>query len=150
MRKFSEHQINATVVVSVRTGGSQDVSASHIAWKETKAVPEVPSPLVWDRRVYLIRSGGNLACRDLETGKLIYEKQTESRGGYFASPVVADARIYVASDRGTVTVIKAGDAFEVLARNELNERIVASPAVVENALYIRSDKHLWAFGQRRP
>jgi outer membrane protein assembly factor BamB len=150
LREFSEHKINATMVASVRTGGSQDVTASNIVWKETKAVPEAPSPLVWDGRVYLIRSGGNLACRDLETGKLIYEKQTESRGGYFASPVVADGRIYLASDRGTVTVIKAGDAFEVLARNELNDRIMASPAIVENTLYIRSDKHLWAFAQPRP
>jgi outer membrane protein assembly factor BamB len=150
LREFSEHKINATAVVSVRTGGSQDVSASHIVWKATKAVPEVPSPLVWDGRVYLIRSGGNLACRDLHTGKLIYERQTESRGGYFASPVGADGRVYVASDRGTVTVIKAGDAFEVLARNELKDRILASPAIVENTLYIRSDRHLWAFGQGRP
>ena len=100
--------------------------------------------------MYLIRSGGNLACRDLETGKLIYERQTESRGGYFASPVAADGRIYLASDRGTVTVIKAGDAFEVLGRNELKERIMASPAVVDDAIYIRSAKQLWAFGQRRP
>jgi outer membrane protein assembly factor BamB len=150
LRQFSEHRINATVIMSVRTGGAQDVSASHVVWKETKAVPEVPSPLVWDSRIYLIRSGGNLACRDLETGKLIFERQTESRGGYFASPVAADGRIYLASDRGTVTVIKAGDAFEVLARNELKERIMASPAVVDDAIYIRSAKQLWAFGQRRP
>ena len=147
--RFSQSRINATIVMSVRTGGSQDVSASHVTWKETKAVPEVPSPLVWQGRVYLIRSGGNLACREVETGKLIYERQTESRGGYFASPVAADGRIYIASDRGTVTVIKAGDTFEVLARNELNDRIMASPAIVDNTIYIRSAKQLWAFGQGR-
>ena len=147
LREFSEHRINATVIMSVRTGGTNDVSASHVVWKETKAVPEVPSPLVWQGRVYLIRSGGNLACRELDTGKLVYEKQTESRGGYFASPVAADGRIYLASDRGTVTVIKAGDTFEVLARNELKDRIMASPAIVDRTIYIRSAKQLWAFGE---
>jgi len=146
LREFSEHEMNQTVVISVRTGGSQDVTPSHVTWKETKAVPEVPSPLAYQGRVYLIRSGGILACRDLETGKLIYEKPTDSRGGYFASPVAAEGRIYIASDRGTVTVIKAGDACEVLARNDLNDRIMASPALAENTLYVRSAKQLWAFG----
>jgi len=62
------------------------------------------------------------------------------------SPVLADGRIYVASDRGTITVVKAGDAFEVLAHNDLGDPIIASPAMAENALYIRSAKRLWAFG----
>jgi len=149
LREFSEHEMNQTVVVSVRKGGSGDVARSHVTWKETKAVPEVPSPLAYQGRVYFIRSGGIFACRDLETGKLIYEKPTDSRGGYFASPIAAEGRIYIASDRGTVTVIKTGDAFEVLARNDLNDRIMASPAVTENTLYVRSAKQLWAFGSKQ-
>jgi outer membrane protein assembly factor BamB len=88
-----------------------------------------------------------LVCRHLETGKLIYENRLDSPGGYFASPVGANGYVYVASDRGTITVIKAGDAFEVLARNKLNEPIMASPALVGNTLYIRSAKQLGAFGQ---
>ena len=149
LREFKEDEANQTVVVSVRTGGSGDVTRSHVAWKESKGVPEVPSPLVYQGRLYQIRSGGILACRDLETGNLIYEKPTDSRGGYFASPIAAEGRIYIASDRGTVTVIKTGDAFEVLARNGLNDRIMASPALAENTLYVRSTKQLWAFGSKR-
>ena len=149
LREFSEDEMNQTAVVSVRTGGSRDVTRSHVAWKESKGVPEVPSPLVYQSRLYQIRSGGILACRNLETGKLIYEKPTDSRGGYFASPIAVDERIYIASDRGTVTVIKTGDAFEVLARNDLNDRIMASPALAENTLYVRSAKQLWAFGSKQ-
>jgi hypothetical protein len=148
LTQFRNGEMNRTIVLSVRTGGIKAVPPPQVLWKETQGVPEVPSPLVWQGRVYLIRSGGVLACRDLETGKLIYEKRTESRGGYFASPVLADGRIFLASDRGTVTVVKAGDSFEVLARNEFDEPIFASPAVVENTLYIRSSKHLWALGRR--
>jgi len=61
--------------------------------------------------------------------------------------VAANGCLYVASNRGTVTVIKAGDSFSVLARNQLNERITASPAIVDSLLYIRSAKQLWAFGE---
>jgi outer membrane protein assembly factor BamB len=149
LREFIEDEANQTVVASVRTGGSGDVTKSHVTWKESKGAPEVPSPLVYQGRVYLIRSDGILCCRDLETGKLIYEKATDSRGGYFASPVAADGRIYIASDRGAITVIKSGDAFEVLARNDLNDRIMASPALAENTLYVRSAKSIWGFAARR-
>ena len=139
---------NRTIVMSVRTGGKQDVTATHIRWQETAGVPEVPSPLAWQGRAYLIRSGGILVCRNLETGKLIYDERTGSPGGYFASPILVDGRIYIASDRGTVTVLKAGDSFEVLARNELGEPIHASPAASDNTLYFRSSRHLWAFAEK--
>ena len=142
---FRTGPMNRTAVLCVRTGGENDVSKSHIAWKETKGVPEVPSPLVLKDRAYLVRSGGLLVCRDLESGKLVYEERLDAPGGYFASPVSIDGRIYVASDGGTVTVIRAGDKLNVLARNDLGESIMASPAVAGNTLYIRSAKQLWAF-----
>ena len=147
LSEFSKDDMQKPVVLSVRMGGRGDVTKSHVLWKETKGVPEAPSPLVWQGHIYLIRNGGVLACRDLETGKLLQERKTESRGGYFASPVLADGRIYVASDRGIVTVIKANDALEVLARNELQEPIFASPAIVGNILYVRSTTKLWAFAE---
>jgi outer membrane protein assembly factor BamB len=145
---FRTGAFNKTVVMSVRTGGRQDVTKSQVLWQETKGVPEIPSPLVWQNRLYLIRSGGILVCRDLENGKLIYEERIDSPGGYFASPILVDGRIYLASDRGTVTVVKTGDAFEVLAHNELGEPIIASPAISDDVLYIRSAGQLWAFGEK--
>jgi len=141
---FRTGDMNRTVVLCVRTGGKEDVTQSQVLWKETKGVPEVPSPLVHEGRVYLIRSGGILVCRDLETGKLIYENRIDSPGGYFASPVLAGDLIYLASDRGTVTVVRAGDSFEVLGRNELKEPIYASPVIAGNTLLIRSPSQLWA------
>jgi outer membrane protein assembly factor BamB len=142
---FRNGQMNRAVALVVRTGGKDDVTKSHVVWKEVKGVPEVPSPLVLDKQVYMVRNGGILVCRDLETGKLLYENRIESPGGYFASPVAANGSVYVCSDRGTVTVIKAGNAFEVLARNDLQEAINASPVIVDNTVFIRSAKQLWAF-----
>ena len=68
-------------------------------------------------------------------------------GPYFSSPVVAKDRIYIASGKGTVVVFAEGDEMKVLARNNLGEKIMATPAIVDDKLYIRSAKHLYAFGE---
>ena len=80
-----------------------------------------------------------------ESGKLIYEERVDAPGAYFASPVAAEGRIYVASDQGEVTVIKGGDSMQVLAHNKLGEPILASPAVSDDTLFIRTAKRIWAF-----
>jgi outer membrane protein assembly factor BamB len=108
-------------------------------------VPEVPSPLVWQGRLYLIRSGSILVCRELETGKLIYEERIAPPNGYFASPVIANGCLFFASDRGNITVVKAGDLPEILAQNKLGASVFASPAIADNALYVRTAGHLWVF-----
>jgi outer membrane protein assembly factor BamB len=142
---FGNSEMNRPSVLMVRTGGKEEVSKSHVVWKENKGVPEVPSPLVWKDRVYLIRSGGLLVCRELESGKLIYEERVDAPGAYFASPVAAGGRIYVASDQGEVTVVKAGDSMQVLAHNKLGAAILASPAIAGDTLFVRTAKGLWAF-----
>jgi outer membrane protein assembly factor BamB len=148
LASFGSSEMNRPAVLLVRTGGTEDVSKSHVVWKENKGVPEVPSPLAWKDRVYMIRSGGLLVCRDLESGKQVYEERVDAPGAYFASPIAADGRIYVASDQGEVTVIKAGDSMQVLAHNKLGESILASPAVAANTLFIRTVKGIWAFKEK--
>jgi hypothetical protein len=146
---FRTGPMNRTTVLAVRTGGKENVTEKQVLWKETRGVPEVPSALAWQQRVFLIRSGGLLVCRDLETGKQIYEERIDAPGGYFASPVLVDGRLYLASDRGTITVVKASDKLDVLAHNELHDPIFASPAVAGNRIYIRSASRLWAFAEKR-
>lgn len=145
IQAFRDGEMNRANVQLVRLGGEGDVTKTHVQWQVGKGIPEVPSPLVYQKRVYLIRNGGLLACRDLETGQVLYDERLDAPGGYYASPLAADGRIYLASDRGVVTVLKAGDTLEILARNDLGEAVFASPAAVEDVLYIRSNGHLWAF-----
>ncbi len=134
------------LVMSVRLDGEGDVTKSHVVWRETRGVPEVPSPLCYLDRVYLVRNGGIVSCRDSHTGRLMYQQRLGAGGGYYASPVGGDGKVYAASDRGVVTVIRAGDQFEVLARNDLGEPIRATPAIAGGRLYVRTDNHLFAFG----
>jgi outer membrane protein assembly factor BamB len=134
-----------SAVFAVPTGGSGDVTNT-LAWIDAKGVPEVPSPLFYRGHLYYVRNGGLFTCRDPQTGKALYDERVGAEGGYYASPVAADGRIYIASDRGVVTVLQAGATFKVLSRTDLKEIIMATPAIVDDKLYVRSAAYLWAFG----
>jgi len=132
---------------ALRSNGSRAVET---AWKLTpKGLPYVPSPLFYRGNIYLIKDGGLLSCFEAKSGTPRFEQERiGALGNYYASPVAADGRIYTASLNGTVTALKAGDTFNVLARNELGERIGSTPALYENKIYIRSAGYLWAFGKK--
>jgi outer membrane protein assembly factor BamB len=132
---------------AMRAPGTGDVTATHTLWTYPKAVAEVASPLYYRGRIYFVRSGGMLTCIDAKTGTPFYEnKRIGAPGDYFASPVAAGGRIYFSSRNGVVTVIEPADELKVLARNELGEAIVASPAIADHKFYIRTKQNLWAFG----
>lgn len=136
-------QENAIMAVSPP---KEDGEPPEIVWKYEKGVPEVPSPLYYDHRVYTVKNGGMVTCLDSRTGKEIYRERLGVGGPYYASPVAGDGKIYAASSRGVITVFEAGDTLKILARNDLEERIWATPALLNGKVYVRTDKHLYAFG----
>jgi outer membrane protein assembly factor BamB len=133
-------------LLAVRPGGSGDVTATNVLWKEKTSVPEVPTPLVYQNKIYMVRNGGVLTCMDAATGKVVYRGRVGAPGPYFSSPVVANGRLILASGDGVVTVLGTGDHLEVLAKNDFAEEIRATPAVVGGVLYIRTASGLFAFG----
>ncbi len=145
LREFMESEWNDSNIMAVRTGGQGNVTTSNRIWQQTRGIPELASALIYGKRIYQVRSGGLLVCRGQATGNFIYEERLAAQGGYYASPVAADGRIYTASDRGVVTVIKSGDTFAELARNDLGEGVKATPALAQDTIIIRSFGHLWAF-----
>jgi outer membrane protein assembly factor BamB len=135
-------------LVAVKAGGQGDVTASHVLWKEKSSIPEVPSPLVYQNRVYLVRNGGIVSCLDATTGKLVYRARLGAGGPYYSSPIEAGNRLIAASAEGTVVIFGTGDTLDVLARNDLGEPIFATPAVSNGVLYVRTASALSAFAQR--
>ena len=117
-----------------------------MAWRQTRGLPYVPSALHYRGRIYMVKNGGIATCYDARTGRQVFQGRLGATGGYHASPVAADGRIYAASRRGVVTVFAAADELQVLARNELGEAIVATPALVDGRIYVRTEKHLYSFG----
>ena len=148
--EFARSDEMKSATFAVRTGGQEDVTDSQVVWTETKSISDVPSPLLYRDRLYYVKNGGVLICRAPANGRLIFEERLGASGGYYASPVAADGRIYTASDRDVITVLSAGDQLQVLARADLQEAIMATPAIADLALYVRGAAHLWAFGEPKP
>lgn len=133
---------------AIAPGGMGDISASHVSWKMNKHLPYVSSPLCYDGRIYAIKNGGLASCYEAKTGRVLYQaERLDAPGDYYSSAVAADGRVYIASQQGIVTVLAAGDALTVLARNRLGEQIFATPALLDGRIYLRTEKHLFAFGE---
>ncbi len=136
---------------AVRPGGRGDISETHRVWKQTRGLPYIPSPLCYGGRVYVVKNGGMASCYDAKTGKTLYqEERLGALGDYYSSPVAADGKVYFTSQQGAVTVVAAGDNFHVLARNNLGESVMATPAIAEGIIYYRTAGHLYAFGSAPP
>lgn len=126
-----------TELRAIRLGGHGDVTESHVVWSVTGGhVPDTPSPIVVGDYVYTISNKGMISCFDAASGEMEY---SEKLGGNFvASPIYAGGRLYIANVQGDTTVVKPGPVYEVLATNELDEGLMASPVAVGKALYLRT------------
>lgn len=128
------------VVYAIRAGGKGDITESHLAWSINKGAPNTPSPLLVGNELYFVSDSGIMTCADAKTGSVHWQERVG--GNYSASPIHADGKIFVQSEEGVGTVLKAGTKFEVLARNDVKERTLASYAVSDGALLIRTEGHL--------
>jgi outer membrane protein assembly factor BamB len=137
---------NAARLSAVRPGGKGEVNQTNIAWSESRGVPGVPSPLYLNERVYSFLNGGIVYCRMAQTGKLVYSGRLEALGYYYSSPIAADNKVYIASADGVVVVLDARDELKVLSRNKLDGAILATPALTDGKIYVRTENHLYAFG----
>jgi outer membrane protein assembly factor BamB len=135
---------DAPEVLAIRPDGKGDVTDTHVAWRQSRGAPNTPSMLLVGDELYFVSDRGIGSCLDAKTGK---SRWSERVGGAFsASPVLADGRIYFQSEEGVGVVVKVGTKFEKLAQNVLMERTLASIAVANDRIYVRSDKHLYCFG----
>jgi outer membrane protein assembly factor BamB len=135
-------------VLAIRPGGKGDITSTHLAWKATRSLPYVCSPVYHQGRLYTVKNGGLASCYETKTGKPLYQDERLGAGGdYYASLIAAGGRIYAASQQGVVTVWEAGDQLKILARNDVGEQVMATPAAVGNTLYVRTAGHVYSFGR---
>jgi outer membrane protein assembly factor BamB len=133
--------------LALRPGGRGDVTASHVVWRAAGGGSYAASLVAYEGLLYLTNDVGVLTCADMKTGERVW--QTRLDGVFFASPVAADGKIYFLSQTGETIVVKAGRVPEILARNDLGERLVASPAISDGQIFLRSDSRLFAIGKGR-
>ncbi len=131
-------------IVAVRGGGRGDVTKTHVLWKhETKHTDHIVSPLVLDGRMLLVKGGGISTLFELKRGEPLRDpKRIGNSSDYFASPIYGDGKIYVAAENGIVVVLKNSPDYELLARNDMGDSIVGTPAIARDSLLIRTRKKL--------
>ncbi|MBN1816358.1 MAG: PQQ-binding-like beta-propeller repeat protein [Sedimentisphaerales bacterium] len=138
---FGESQIQA-----IRPGGQGDVTDTHLAWKTGEDVPKVPSMLYRKPYLYVVTDEGIMKCLEAATGKEIYRERI--RGRFWPSPIWADGKLYLLSDKGETTVIKDGPSFEIVGTSDLNDKkCLASPAISQGCIFIRGAESLYCIGK---
>jgi outer membrane protein assembly factor BamB len=131
--------------LALRPGGRGDVTASHIVWRAPGGGSYAASLVAYEGLLYMTNDVGVLTCADMKTGERVWQMRLD--GVFFASPVAADGTIYFLSQTGETVVVKAGRTPQILARNSLGERLVASPAIADGRIFLRSDARLFAIGK---
>lgn len=134
-------------LLALKAGGRGDISSSHLLWS-TQNGPDVPTPVTDGKYFYIVNDRGIMWCLDAKTGAEVYGQQRLKPGMHSSSPVLADNKIYVTSEDGLTTVVKAGPKFEVLAENALNDYCLSSPAISDGQIFIRTSQHLYCIGKK--
>ncbi|PHS01114.1 MAG: quinonprotein alcohol dehydrogenase [Blastopirellula sp.] len=126
---------------AVRPGGNGNVTETHVAWKETRGIPQRPSPLYHQGLLYLMEDKGIMNCLDSATGEVLWKERLA--GNYTASPILVNGKIYVTSEEGKTVVLQPGKEFQLISENLLETGCVASPAVLPDGLLLRTSTHLY-------
>lgn len=137
---------STSTLFAVKTGGTGNITKSHVAYTKAKTASQKPSPIVIGETLYMVNDTGVLQAIEAKTGK---EKWKESLGDKFAaSPILANGLIYLCGESGKVYVVKPGEQYESVAVNKLDGPIRASPAAVGNDLFVRTYTHLYCFSSK--
>jgi outer membrane protein assembly factor BamB len=135
-------------VVALRPDNAQGkLGASAVRWRFKRSLPYIPAPLLYQDVYYMVRTGGIITSLNPATGQVLKQGRTrEAPGEYYASPVAADGKVFLASEEGKMTVLKAGGEWDVMSVNDLGEEIHATPALSQGRIYVRTRRFVYCFG----
>ena len=145
---YRARKASQNIFVAIRAGGRGDVTDKRVLWRYRKSLPNVPSPLLYQGVLYLVRDGGIMTSLDPRTGEpLKVERLRGALDRYWSSPVAGDGKIYVLSESGKLTVLRADGDFQILAQNDLDDTCFSTPAIADSRLYVRTRSALYSFGK---
>jgi outer membrane protein assembly factor BamB len=137
--------------LAIRPGGKGNVTESHLAWSSPRGSPFIPSPILVGDHLYMVNDMTSIATSfEARTGKTMWQNRLGAamREGFSASPVTVDGKIFFTNDEGETFVLRAGPEFNLLHVNNIGERTLASPALVDGRWYVRTAANLFAIGTR--
>ena len=134
-------------MLAIRIDSEGVVDPAQIRTLARQSIPEVPSPLFQDGIVYFVKNGGVLTCLDAKTGERLSRIRTRGSGTHYASPIIADGKLFSTAGDGHISVLSLGAKPTILAVNDMGDNTYATPAVVDGILYVRTHSRLYAFGR---
>jgi outer membrane protein assembly factor BamB len=142
---------------AIRPGATGDISLKDdqkanefIAWSSTRDGPYMPTPIVYGDYLYCSSYRGLLTCLDARTGKQLYRERLGGSSSFAASPVAADGKLYFTQEDGAIRVVKAGPKFEILAVNPMGDACLATPAISDGFLFVRTLHDLIGIARPEP
>jgi outer membrane protein assembly factor BamB len=148
MRAFDVGEWGA---IAVRPGNARGrLEPAAVRWRLQRNIPYVPTPLLYQGVYYMVKTGGIITSIDPATGSILkMGRSPGALGEYYASPVAADGKVFLASTEGKITVLKAGAEWEVLAVNEIGDEVSATPALSDGRVYVRTRSAMYCFSTSR-
>jgi outer membrane protein assembly factor BamB len=132
-------------VLAIRPRGEGDLTESGVVWKYPRGTPYVPTPLVHNGIFWMVKDGGIVTKLNAATGELLHQERLAGSGGYYASPVTADGKVYFASQQGVVSVVANQRDWKLIASHDFGESIYATPVLERNRIYVRTVRALYCF-----
>ncbi|MDA0660617.1 MAG: PQQ-binding-like beta-propeller repeat protein [Planctomycetota bacterium] len=138
------------IIQAIQGGGEGDVTKSHMIWNlDHKSPSNIASPLVVDGKVFMVKKGGLSAAFAAQDGATIFMKRRiKNLGNYYGSPVAAGSTVYVPAENGHIVVVKVGADLEILADNNLEDSLIATPAIADDRLFVRTLNKIFCFANQ--
>jgi outer membrane protein assembly factor BamB len=138
---------NAALALRLPAQGLGDFTPAATVWKHQRGAPYVATPLVHAGIFWMVKDGGIVTKLNAATGQLLQEERLPAVGNYYASPVVADGKVYFASETGTVTTVAEKPEWQVISSHNLEEKIYATPVIDDGRVYIRTEQAVYCFAK---
>ena len=145
--KYFSHAQNC--LLAFKPSGRGELPQSAVLWKHERGIPYVPSPLLYQSILWMVKDGGIVTKLNPADGTLLQEERVPGVGSYYASPAAGDGKVYFASQSGTVSILSAEPAWKVISSHDFHEKIYATPVLHQGRIYIRTEAGLYCFQQKK-
>ena len=137
------------VAVALEPGSRGALTPQYVRWTYTRGLPTVPSSVVFDGVLTMVKDSGIVTILDIADGKMLHQIRAEGRGNYYASLVAGDGKVYLTSESGVITILESGKSGKILSSHDFGERVMASPVISGGVIYVRTEAGLYAYSKAR-
>lgn len=135
------------LAVALEPGTRGSLPTQYVRWSYTRGLPTVPSSVVYDGVMTMVKDSGIVTLLDITNGEMLQQFRAEGRGNYYASLVAGDGKVYLTSESGVMTVLRSGREGEILSSHDFGERIMATPVIADGKMYIRTEEALYCYSK---